>query len=591
MLKKISVICIWLLYLNNATAQQNVYAEKLMGSIKKMAAAINSDSTISSSCKKNVVAFSKVMPPQSKTGLTENAAKQLVKSSQSFTNSITDNYLQKCDSKLLSALLDSAKQLITILDKLTADTSDVHIQFANSNIEGHTKWQVKIGLATTVINHLELKDSMDKIQAQLYLGTTNPVKVSSNQIEFNDSIFKVSPSQGSIVTFYISNNKAVLPGTGLTSNKNATPQNASNFSGYVLPVLLAILFLLLAVAIVFYTSFHKKLGLIINGVNNFSYPPAPAPMQEILSNPAPVTTATTPVILPGAEAEVVLPIISSQTDNLLTCEIMMTAGPRKKPLSEPDSDRDLGEDVCGCITSFQEIFMWLLDGTSDDDSWKDPETKREYFSSRLLAQSVGNVLRKNCIINNTSTLEALMAQAISEVKVKWLQVIGQLPAQEKLHLTNRIENKIFPHCSTTALVAHLKSNGNIAACRTGDSQLLLFKNDNENGISYVDAATAGKSEQGADRLFFRLQLDEKQQFQIVSNQPVYDIVEEKNICNAIAFSDGIGMATELLLKEQFSNNPHQVREEISYQLQATGDDKTICFIERQFTNELTPTTT
>jgi hypothetical protein len=45
------------------------------------------------------------------------------------------------------------------------------------------------------------------------------------------------------------------------------------------------------------------------------------------------------------------------------------------------------------------------------------------------------------------------------------------------------------------------------------------------------------------------------------------------------FSDGIGAATENLLKENYAGNPEAAREALAYEIQGTADDKTICFIE------------
>ena len=111
--------------------------------------------------------------------------------------------------------------------------------------------------------------------------------------------------------------------------------------------------------------------------------------------------------------------------------------------------------------------------------------------------------------------------------------------------------------------------------------MFLFSNASKNELVFVETTLMGKSEKGADRIFFRLQLDADQNFEIVSNKPEFDIVKENNIHTMISFSDGIGMATELLLKEQYINDPSKIKQEIIYQLQGTGDDKSICFIERK----------
>jgi hypothetical protein len=73
---------------------------------------------------------------------------------------------------------------------------------------------------------------------------------------------------------------------------------------------------------------------------------------------------------------------------------MMTAGLRKKAMS--DIVHRIWEKMYAVLFLLQEkYFTWLPDGVSDDDSWKDPATKKEYFSSRLLAQSIGYRLRNS----------------------------------------------------------------------------------------------------------------------------------------------------------------------------------------------------
>ena len=261
------------------------------------------------------------------------------------------------------------------------------------------------------------------------------------------------------------------------------------------------------------------------------------------------------------------------------CEIMMTAGPRKKFMSEPNADKDLGEDVCGFVAGKNNVLFWVLDGTSDLHCLKNPQDNREYFSSRLLAQFLAEKLRDSFKEKYEEGFDDVVTSCIDEVKKEFLEQINNLPEDEKFFLKKYIDNKNFPECATTLLIASLSLNGDFCSYRSGDSKMLLFGPPEENELDMVETSLSEKNEQSNDRLFFRLMLTEKGQFDIHYNRPNHEIINKKNISSAISFSDGVGMRTEQLLKEEYKRNPQLIRKEIIYQLQSTGDDKSICFIE------------
>lgn len=261
------------------------------------------------------------------------------------------------------------------------------------------------------------------------------------------------------------------------------------------------------------------------------------------------------------------------------CEIMMTAGPRKKFMSEPDADKDLGEDVCGFVAGKNNVLFWVLDGTSDLHCLKNPGDNREYFSSRLLAQFLAQKFRNSFTEKFEEGFDEVVAKCIEEVKQEFLERINDLPDDEKFFLKKYIENKNFPECATTLLIACLSLPGDFISYRSGDSKMLLFRALAQNEFEMVETPLSEKNEQSNDRLFFRLMLTENGKFDIYCNKPDREIIREKNIHSAISFSDGIGINTELLLKEEYKKNPQLVRNEIIYQVQSTGDDKSICFIE------------
>lgn len=259
-------------------------------------------------------------------------------------------------------------------------------------------------------------------------------------------------------------------------------------------------------------------------------------------------------------------------------EIMTTSGPRKKNMSEPGADKDLGEDVCGFVADDKDLLIYLLDGTSDLHCLKDPENNREYFSSRLLAQSIANQLRLSFTANRREAMDVVMLRAIQTVKEDWISTINKLPGKEKSRVRTSIENKSFPECATTLLIGQLSINGQLTVYRSGDSKMFMFRNAPDNKIRFEDTPLVYKNEQSNDRAFFRLVLNANKEFDILYNKPNYEIIQKENMHTVVVFSDGIGMLTEQLLQQQYAMNAEAVRKEIIYQTQGTADDKSICFI-------------
>ena len=323
--------------------------------------------------------------------------------------------------------------------------------------------------------------------------------------------------------------------------------------------------------------------------------------SNAISEPVPKATGTTTIksieVIPQAtEIKDITgqnePVINKSNANAyFVCELMMTAGPRKDDFE----DVDLGEDVCGCISDSNEAMVWVLDGTSDADRMtrgKDTaeikeiimhqHNEREYFSSRLLAQSIGNKLRKSFIEKNKNPLKEVVWQIVNEVKADWQKTIDELSAADKNNLNKVMKEKITIQCSTTVLIAKLSIDGALSAYRCGDSKMLLFENKGPNEIDLLQTELEEKSEENNDRIFFSLQLNKNNgDIGFFSNQ---DNLKDKpiagtNINTVISFSDGIGINTLHLLKEQYKNNPELIRKELMYQLQGTEDDKSICFIE------------
>jgi hypothetical protein len=306
-------------------------------------------------------------------------------------------------------------------------------------------------------------------------------------------------------------------------------------------------------------AYSKKSGI---------QPSSPAPAPELA--PVVALAPETPVVLIPAPPAVAF-----------ICEMLMTAGPRKKFMNEENADKDLGEDVCGCVMHANKISLWLLDGTSDQFCLKHPITRKEYFSSRLLAQCIGERLRAVFAGKGTGeyALDQVMQEAIEGVRMDWVRGLRELPEEERSILRNNIQEKNSPECASTLLVACLSLKGELSAYRSGDSKMLLFRNGTDRGglIPFTTSFTS-KNPESNDRIFFRIVLGDKEELDILCNRPGYELLQQKEISSLIAFSDGIGPVTEQALNQDYAADPDGIRRRIITQSQGTADDKSICLI-------------
>jgi hypothetical protein len=142
-----------------------------------------------------------------------------------------------------------------------------------------------------------------------------------------------------------------------------------------------------------------------------------------------------------------------------------------------------------------------------------------------------------------------------------------------------IKGKNIPECATTVLVGHLSIAGVLTAYRSGDSKMVLYKKLESGETQYIETDLAGKKEESNDRVFFRLVCNAEGEIDILANKPKFEVVRQDQVNTLIAFSDGIGMETELLLKQQNNFQFDEIRNLIIHQSQGTADDKSICFIE------------
>ncbi|RYF96643.1 MAG: hypothetical protein EOO02_21865, partial [Chitinophagaceae bacterium] len=271
------------------------------------------------------------------------------------------------------------------------------------------------------------------------------------------------------------------------------------------------------------------------------------------------------------------PLQPSSKRSYFLAEIMMTAGPRKSADSIAP-DRDLGEDVCGFINNNEEILMWVLDGASDYFSERNPDTGREYFSSRLLAQSVAGKLRENFSAINATSFQEIVTSIIESVKIDWVRAINALPEKEIAALRDNILSGRPPECAATILIAKISLSGELLVYRSGDCKLLIYQEE-PGVLKYKPTPLSSKNNQSNDWLFFRMMVTENNLIEIMHNKPLFEVVSETGIQTIIGMSDGVGRETvESLAKDQ-SPDRELLRTKLVQQVQGTGDDKSLCMIE------------
>lgn len=523
--------------MDRLTAQSPVAIDPLLDSMKKGISVIANDKKVSANCRKNITQYQKTFPRQHSPEWNQNDISRLIKSTNTFILSSKAKSNEDCYDKRAKTLVSKAYTLINTLKNLNAS--------------------LKAPAASVADTHKNIQT----INIRL---TDNKDDTLSNQPGIDSSGYKTGVQNSG--TF------------DLLATQVHTLSKVNTL------LLISVLVLCMLVGGVMFISIKtlRSLKSISNEMANSNVKGNELMVQESNANLEVAGASALPdTAITAAPLLAESGVMNSQAEpgRCFICEIMMTAGPRKKFMSEENADKDLGEDVCGFVSDQHKILVWLLDGTSDLHCLKNPANKQEYFSSRLLALGIAEKLRKYFIERQNESIEEMMAQAIQEVKLNWLEVIEQLPEDEKLYLRKNIEDKNFPECATTLLIVQLLINGDFTAYRSGDSKIFLYSATAQNGIDPVDTSLVEKNEESNDRIFFRLRLNEQGKFDMLCNEPLHEVVHHNNIRTVISFSDGVGADTEQLLKEEYKKAPDKIRKEIIYHSQETGDDKSICFLE------------
>jgi len=282
-----------------------------------------------------------------------------------------------------------------------------------------------------------------------------------------------------------------------------------------------------------------------------------------------------------------VPYVMPERGAHIKTEILVSAGPRK---DTGQADTELGEDVAGMLALPRQTFFWLMDGTSDNVKLSEGATPYEeshIFSSRLLAQSMGQYIQKHiaqCFQDHV-TLNMLLEQARDQVQKEWMQRINALPVEKKQAIKQLIQDGLKPLCSTTAIIGRLLENGHLHVLRAGDSKVFPFIHNNGDGATLQHGFRFSKDPTNDnDRIAFRLDYNQQEDtFQILFNNTKWAIETADDISLVFVFTDGIGRVVEAQLN---SNNPgitEVIKQNIARIPQKTYDDKTLIVLERILT--------
>lgn len=251
-------------------------------------------------------------------------------------------------------------------------------------------------------------------------------------------------------------------------------------------------------------------------------------------------------------------------------ETMMTAGPRKSfPENAIEGDFGLGEDVAGALVQSDKVYFWVLDGTSDSPVLKMNNNKEEYFSSRLLAQSIAWELHDECSKWPEKKSILMLKEAIEATQVDWRSRIESLSETDKEALIKKLNIYQNIMCSTTVVFGSLDINGNLDVCRIGDSRIVTKPPHNK--------------EDKAGRVFAIL-IDNGDHFEL-SFSPFEDAkcqsIEMEGVETIIAMSDGVSKLAEkwlnVITKLDFSDI--KIRRTMAQMQHSTCDDKSMCIIQ------------
>lgn len=558
-MRQILLYIIFIYFLSaQAQAQQDKQISESIQSLQKEIKKVLNAEDIAKKCLIPVKQLNTDLSNVDTAAVNKNTIEKFLSANTKFINSISEkDYTAACPNQLIT--------------KLAAD-----VKILSGKLKSYSDSSVSAQTADTIQLRLKLTDKA----SQTLLGAAITIDTTHHSTFF---LKIISDSTGYFSIFIPADKKAAntfsalaIEVNNLSANiENDKESNSITFIKNHLFLFIAFcgsLFLAGIAGFLYTTSFFKRFRELKmkaggNGFNKSDQQHNSS--SEAIINPIPAIEE---------KGKTDTPAHAVSSNKYFDCEIMMTAGPRKKFMSEPGADVDLGEDVCGFTLKEDKVLIWLLDGTSDLHCLKNPVTHQDYFSSRLLAQSVAAKLKLFVEKNSGESIDKVILKILDEVKVNWLISINALPDAEKEILSKNIDNDNLPECATTVLVAQLRLDGRLTVYRSGDSKMFLY-NLQDDRLTHLQTELAGKNEESNDRIFFRLGKNKHGSFDLLSNQPEFEIANQENIQTVIGCSDGIGKLTEHTLQHQYANNPDAIKAEIANQVQGTADDKSLCIFQ------------
>lgn len=231
---------------------------------------------------------------------------------------------------------------------------------------------------------------------------------------------------------------------------------------------------------------------------------------------------------------------------------LITAGPRKTT-----RDNELGEDVIGFTTKGDDLFFWVLDGTSDE-GFIEIDNVGELFSCRKLAVQISHQLGENALNDKYKSIENWVEHSIKNVLEDWRESISKY----FVHIENQI-NKVATFKTTIAVGKWNSSTKKLEVFRIGDSKIVAFNN-----LEKVDLFKYEKK----DQVTFQIQKKgEKLEVIDFDNSDTLEIVSATDIEGIIAFSDGLSKTSEKLIAENFK----KWDDVVINKKQLTNDDKAL----------------
>ena len=241
-----------------------------------------------------------------------------------------------------------------------------------------------------------------------------------------------------------------------------------------------------------------------------------------------------------------------------TCIVqsLISAGPRKS-----DRDTELGEDCGGFILKGDELYFWVLDGTSDESLIFIDKIER--FSCRNLAVQLSQTISSLLTVNSYEKIDELVDESINNVLNDWQRQVNE----EFDHILKNAR-KINTFKTTLIIGKCTISTGLLQVFRIGDSNLLAFDNQSKK----LDVF----SEEYKDQVTLQINRDEER-FKVrkFDNSDTIQSVSVEGVTTVVVFSDGTSKSTEQEIGKSITTLDNIILNKKQY----TQDDKAMIIVQ------------